>query len=502
MSLFKTVLVVALGFAVQVASHGHVTSVSCTGKTTPAFDPYPDAWASNPTCSWRDHGIIKKAFIASSEYATGDINCHVGATPADLDVEVIAGQEITMQWTNWPVSHHGPVITYLGACNGDCRKVNLNEVKWNKIDEEGQISVGKTDSDAGVWAADKLRENGNKATVKIPESIKAGNYLCRHEIIFLNADIGKTQHYPNCINLKVSGSGTDPLPSGTKGVDLYSETDPSIHVMVYGKTLDYKMPGPALYARASASGGTDSNSDSGKTTPDDSATTTPDSGKTTPDNSGKMTPDSGKTTPDDSGKTTPTTHTPTGPGKSPNTYGDAHLTPYATGTVPSYSSVPTGTKPHGYQPEIGSETPKGSNLTDSTTPKTGSEASESTEDSSTKADGKTSEPTEDSTTTDGDEPIEPPEDSTTTDGDEDSTTTNGDNDSTNPTSDAPTTPKSQYASSTTDETSEKPTGSDVKVPDGASFSQYLDVIDRAVQAIRKALSSSTKHRRHARDVTA
>lgn len=343
-----------------------------------------------------------------------------------------------MQWTPWPESHHGPVITYLAACNGDCSEAKLDEMMWNKIDAVGQISVGTTNSDDGVWAADLLREGGNKATVKIPASIKAGNYLCRHEIIFLNSNLGETQHYPNCINLKISGSGTDPLPSGTKGVDLYTERDPGIKVMVYGTTLKYQMPGPPLYAGAS---------------------------------SGDMTsnPTPGTPVPYDSVKTPPATHTPTAPGKPSSAHEDTHTTtPYATGTMPSYSSQPTGTKPPGHQPS-------GMGLGAQATPKDSSKLVAYT---NPKADGETSEHPEDSSTK------------------------NESNTSTKPSLDTSTTPKSQYTSTTADSTPDKSADSDVKVPAGASFSQLLDTIERAVSALRKMGTGHSKRRRHARDVIA
>lgn len=449
MSFLKATLVFAFGFAVQVASHGHVTKVSCGGKTVPGFNPYPYAWATTPTCGWRDHGIVDQAFVPTSEYGNRNINCHVGATPADLYVEVIAGQEITMQWTPWPESHHGPVITYLGNCNGDCTTCNLDDIEWVKIDAVGQVERGKTNSDAGVWGADLLRKHDNQASVKIPESIKAGNYLCRHEIIALMgaSNLGKAQNYPNCINLKITGSGTDPLASGTKGVNLYKETDPGIQVMIYGTTLDYQIPGPPMYT--GAMGGTYTNTDSNST-----------SDNSYDDHPAKPTP----STPahpygDNPDKPTPSTAAhpygdkpiPSTPAHPYNASTSAGLSPYATGS--SYSPQSTGTKPQGYSGSGGQDTPKVQ------TPKP-----------------------EDYTTPKPNGYTKPKEDGSTTPTSDDNTT---------PKPDSYTTPKSQYTSTTDD--------SDLKVPEGANASQLLDIIDRCVKALRKTLS--TKRRRHARDVS-
>ena len=96
----------------------------------------------------------------------------------------------------------------------------------------------------------------------IPSSIAAGNYVLRHEIIALHSarTIDGAQNYPHCINLKVTGSGTDQLSSGTLGTALYKPGEPGIEIDIY-KPLQYQMPGPPLYkggTTASAATSTDS----------------------------------------------------------------------------------------------------------------------------------------------------------------------------------------------------------------------------------------------------
>ena len=52
---------------------------------------------------------------------------------------------------------------------------------WVKIHEAGKDSSGK-------WAAtDILYQNNHLVTVKIPEGLRAGQYIIRHEIIALHA---------------------------------------------------------------------------------------------------------------------------------------------------------------------------------------------------------------------------------------------------------------------------------------------------------------------------
>lgn len=81
----------------------------------------------------------------------------------------------------------------------------------------------------------------------IPANLKPGNYVLRHEIIALhsasNAD--GAQNYPQCVNLKVTGSGTE-QPEGTLGTALYSADDEGINFNLYTTFDSYPIPGPAL----------------------------------------------------------------------------------------------------------------------------------------------------------------------------------------------------------------------------------------------------------------
>ena len=120
---------------------------------------------------------------------------------------------------------------------------------FNKIDAVGLIGESTGPGAAGFWGSDKLREANNTWTVTIPSTIAKGDYVLRHEIIALHearAGGGGAQNYPHCINLEVTGSGTDSLPTGTLGTELYKRTDPGIQVDIY-KPIKYQMPGPALY---------------------------------------------------------------------------------------------------------------------------------------------------------------------------------------------------------------------------------------------------------------
>jgi hypothetical protein len=40
--------------------------------------------------------------------------------PAPISAPATAGSTVTLEWTQWPDSHKGPVITYMAQCSGDC----------------------------------------------------------------------------------------------------------------------------------------------------------------------------------------------------------------------------------------------------------------------------------------------------------------------------------------------------------------------------------------------
>lgn len=186
-------------------------------------------------------------FVDPNSYSGPDIICHKNAKPGALSAPVKAGDTVELQWLPipWPDSHHGPVITYLANCNGDCSTVDKTQLKFVKIDEKGLIDDS---TPPGIWGADQLRSNNNTWTVTIPESIAPGNYVLRHEIIALHSagSPDGAQNYPQCINLEISGSGTA-NPTGTLGEELYTPTDPGILINIYQSLSSYDIPGPALW---------------------------------------------------------------------------------------------------------------------------------------------------------------------------------------------------------------------------------------------------------------
>lgn len=208
---------------------------------------------NNPV-GWKTPDNHHISYISPSSYEKPDIICHINATPANHSVTVKAGHQIKIQWTNWPKGHHGPVIDYLARCNGPCAKAEKTLLKFNKIDEKGMIADTPAPGQPGTYATDELIAAGSSWIVTIPEDIAPGEVVLRHEIISLHVgyEPDGAQHYPQCINLIITGSGTDKLEGGTLGESLYKPTDPGIDINIYEHHQSYIIPGPPLYKGGSS----------------------------------------------------------------------------------------------------------------------------------------------------------------------------------------------------------------------------------------------------------
>ena len=150
------------------------------------------------------------------------------------------------------------IAGYLANCNGDCTTIDKTTLVFFKIDEAGLID-GTTAP--GTWASDQMIANNNTWVTTIPSDITPGNYVLRHETIALHSagSADGAQSYPQCINLKITGSGTA-KPSGVLGTALMTATDPGILISIYQSLISYKIPGPALYSSAVSSSQTGSSS--------------------------------------------------------------------------------------------------------------------------------------------------------------------------------------------------------------------------------------------------
>ncbi|KAK1983061.1 family 61 glycosyl hydrolase [Colletotrichum cereale] len=232
--------------AATVAAHGHVTNIVINGVSYRNYIPVQDPYTNNPplvagwTIDQRDNG-----FVAPDAYNAPDIICHRQAVAGKGRITVAAGDTVQLQWTEWPDSHKGPVIDWLANCNGPCNLVDKTDLRFFKIDGAGLIDPPQR---TNRWAANALIDNGNAWLVRIPPNVAPGHYVLRHDIIALHnaGQPNGAQSYPQCINLEITGEGTD-SPPGTPGTALYKANDAGILYNIYRDSLnDYVVPGDAI----------------------------------------------------------------------------------------------------------------------------------------------------------------------------------------------------------------------------------------------------------------
>jgi len=227
------------------------TSSTWTRRQSSLVGQFPRIWATACKQTMRLLPCrlpLTSRSIPPSNYTSSDIICHLAATPAGASAKVAAGDVVELQWTAWPSSHHGPVIDYLAKCPGSCSDVDKTTLEFFKIDQVGLVNDSPV---PGTWASDQLIANNNSWAVTIPKSIAPGNYVLRNEIIALHSaeEADGAQNYPQCINLEITGSGTDE-PTGTLGEKLYTTDAPGILINIYSSLSTYKIPGPTLISAA------------------------------------------------------------------------------------------------------------------------------------------------------------------------------------------------------------------------------------------------------------
>ena len=127
----------------STAAHGFVQEVRNNGKSYPGYQPW---WVGSPwphvkSAGWaqanQDWGYVEPAL-----YNTSAIACGKQSTPGETFITVAAGSKVDLLWTTWPEGHHGPVLTYLARCPGDCTRMDKRKLEFFKIQEKGMISSG------------------------------------------------------------------------------------------------------------------------------------------------------------------------------------------------------------------------------------------------------------------------------------------------------------------------------------------------------------------------
>ncbi|KAI0739432.1 glycosyl hydrolase family 61-domain-containing protein [Daedaleopsis nitida] len=267
-------LAIASTLIPDVAAHGFVKEVVIDGKLFAGNFPFN---AKNKVPS--PIRFIDTTFpvIGASNPA---IICGPHEQRAPLVVAAKPGSQVQFRWNennNNPWPHQiGPLITYMALCQGTtCDKFDASKGRWFKIDQQGKRRSSSGDAN---WAQSASHQ-GKLINVNIPQNLKAGDYLIRHEIISLHnasSTLG-AQFYPSCTQVRIAGAGTA-VPRDediVKFPGAYSDTEPGLHTTNVGNfykadsklKTPYEFPGPAIATLvSSASAGPKSTSKASETT--------------------------------------------------------------------------------------------------------------------------------------------------------------------------------------------------------------------------------------------
>lgn len=237
----RSTILSAVAMATTVSAHAQVFGVWVNGE---------------------DQGDGRNTYIRSpdsnspvKDLASPDIVCNVNGGKAVSDfVSVAAGDAFTFEWyhdnRNDDIidgSHQGPIITYIAEyTEGDG-----TGARWSKIDEAGY--------DGSEWAVAKLIANGGKHDLTIPESLAAGKYIIRQEIIahhesdtaFSENAARGAQFYPSCVQVEVTGSGSAVPDQDFDFNKGYTYQDPGIVFNLYSDYTTYDIPGPEVWSASS-----------------------------------------------------------------------------------------------------------------------------------------------------------------------------------------------------------------------------------------------------------
>ncbi|KAF5354458.1 hypothetical protein D9758_012416 [Tetrapyrgos nigripes] len=247
--LSRLTLFVSLFCAVTyVSAHGYVQEIDIDSPSSKnsGYLPYTDPYY-NPVPQRIVRQIPGNGPV--TDLSLIDVQCNgwteggYTTAPAPIFATVAAGSQVHLNWTTWPDSHMGPMITYMARAPSDITKWNPGtSAVWFKVAQTGKTTDGK-------WAAtDLLTASNSIYTFTIPKNLKAGQYIIRHEIIALHAayTYPGAQVYPSCIQVQVTGSGSALPTSFVSFPGAYTASTPGIVYDAYTNTSAYPIPGPAV----------------------------------------------------------------------------------------------------------------------------------------------------------------------------------------------------------------------------------------------------------------
>jgi hypothetical protein len=183
---------------------GHTNKSPQLTPPSPSFFPYyPAAGQRSIQRHWIDFSPI-------TDTTSPALVCNNPGSYAEEYATVPAGAEIQAYYPGWP-HDIGAVVVWMAYCGADrdaCSSFNgTGGGHWFKIDEAGLLSGSMRE---GVWAQKQLVANNFTWGVTVPERLRGGAYLMRHELIALHVPF-KPEFYPECAHLYVQSDG-DEMP--------------------------------------------------------------------------------------------------------------------------------------------------------------------------------------------------------------------------------------------------------------------------------------------------
>ncbi|KAJ7807810.1 glycosyl hydrolase family 61-domain-containing protein [Mycena olivaceomarginata] len=282
-----SLLVAVLASTSLVAGHGQVKQVTHGGTSNTGPNIYFSGDSANSKTATRVmYKASSPAYVLPSGFTdNSQMSCEGSAKrPAPATISVNAGDEIDIYWEgatgelkNKPgtgsitaynpwVHAMGFVFDYITSCGHNCNTFDATNAGWTKLAHAG-IDMSKTISSGlratmkgkpeqyyptsgpGLWAMAKLVQDGSKWTVKIPSSLKTGQYIIRHELAAVH-------------NPKNSNPTTGPqlctasLPAGTQAKSLYLPDGAFANTNVLSKSFNpakVPIPGPPVWDGVSSS---------------------------------------------------------------------------------------------------------------------------------------------------------------------------------------------------------------------------------------------------------
>lgn len=238
----RSAILSSLAMAGYASAHAQVYGVWVNGEDQ---GDGRDVYIRSPN----DNGPVK-------DLESPDIVCNVNGGKAVSDfVSVAAGDTFSFEWYHdnrgddiIDGSHQGPIVTWIAEYTEDAGTGAI----WTKIDEDGY--------DGSTWAVQKLIDNAGLYDLTIPESLAAGKYIIRQEIIahhesdtaYSENEARGAQFYPSCVQVEVTGSGSAVPDQGFDFNTGYTYDDEGIVFNLYNDDASsYTIPGPEVWSAGS-----------------------------------------------------------------------------------------------------------------------------------------------------------------------------------------------------------------------------------------------------------